>query len=148
VWRDKCGFRYLLAAAGAVKDSTRRVVARRRQVLGNGPGDEDGVTGSNRLGRPVVDTDTQDRASDAEFRREWERHYLRSVRAAALEVLESSSWLSESEAEAALTDALQRRGIEAYPDAVRAGAALIYRGRRPRILDLDLAPTGGRRRRG
>lgn len=117
-------------------------------MLGNGPGDEDGVTGLGRLGQPGTGTGTQDRASDAEFRREWERHYLRSVRAAALEVLESSSWLSQAEAEAALTAALQRRGIEAYPDAVRAGAALICRGRRPRILDLDLAPSSGRRRRG
>lgn len=117
-------------------------------MLGNGPGDEDGVKGVDRLGEPGRGTGTRDLASDAEFRREWERHYLRSVRAAALEVLESSSWFSQSEAEMLLTEALQRRGIEAYPDAVRAGAALIYRGRRPRILDLDLAPAGGRRRRG
>jgi hypothetical protein len=124
--------------------------ARRLQVLGNGPGDEDGVTILRRR-QPAVDAEggvgLSDRVSDAEFRREWERYYLRSVRAAALEVLQSSSWLSESEAQAALTDALQRRGIEADPEAVRAGAALIYRGRRPRILDLDLAPGSGRRRR-
>ena len=120
-------------------------------MLGNGPGDEDGVAILHRLGQPASGADggvgTFDRASDAEFRREWERHYLRSVRAAALEVLQSSSWLSESEARTALGDALQRRGIEADADAVRAGAALIYRGRRPRIHDLDLAPSGGRRRR-
>jgi len=120
-------------------------------VLGNGPGDEDGVTILRRRGQPAVGAEggvgISDRVSDAEFRREWERYYLRSVRAAALEVLQSSSWLSESEAQAALTDALQRRGIEADPEAVRAGAALIYRGRRPLILDLDLAPGSGRRRR-
>jgi len=120
-------------------------------VLGNGPGDEDGVVVLRRLGRPVAGAEAgvgiSEPVSDAEFRREWERYYLRSVRAAALEVLQSSSWLSESEARAALTDALVRRGVEADPEAVRAGAALIYRGRRPRILDLDLAPTSGRRRR-
>ena len=121
-------------------------------MLGNGPGDVDGVVVLRRLGQPASGADggvgVSDRASDAEFRREWERYYLRSVRAAALEVLQSSSWLSESEARTALTEALQRRGIEADPEAVRAGAALIYRGRRPRILDLDLAPSSGRRRRG
>jgi hypothetical protein len=81
-------------------------------VLGNGPGDEDGVTILRRRGQPAVGAEggvgLSDRVSDAEFRREWERYYLRSV---------------------------------------RAGAALIYRGRRPRILDLDLAPGSGRRRR-
>lgn len=120
-------------------------------MLGNRPGDDDTVVVLRRPGESAVGADngvgTVDRASDAEFRREWERHYLRSVRAAAMEVLQSSSWLSESEARTALTDALQRRGIEADPEAVRAGAALIYRGRRPRILDLDLAPSSGRRRR-
>ena len=120
-------------------------------MLGNGPGDEDGVAILRRLGQPANGVDggigVSDRPSDAEFRREWERYYLRSVRAAALEVLNSSSWLSESEAEAALTVALQRRGIEADPEAVRAGAALIASGRRPRILDLDLARGSGRRRR-
>jgi hypothetical protein len=88
------------------------------------------------------------RASDEEFRREWERHFLLSVRAAALEVVQSSSWLSESEARVALAEALRRRGVHPDPDAVEAGAALISRGRRPRILDLDLDPVGGRRRRG
>ena len=120
-------------------------------MLGNGPGDEAGVAILRRIGQPATGVDggvgVSSRPSDAEFRREWERYYLRSVRAAALEVLHSSSWLSETEAQAALTDALQRRGIEADPEAVRAGAALIYRGRRPRILDLDLARGSGRRRR-
>ena len=120
-------------------------------MLGNGPGNEDGVISLGRPGQPAVGgrgVGVSERVSDAEFRREWERYYLRSVRAAALEVLQSSSWLSESEARTALAEALQRRGIEADPEAVRAGAALICRGRRPRILDLDLAPGDGRRRRG
>lgn len=87
------------------------------------------------------------RASDAEFRREWERRYLLSVRAAVSEVLLSSAWVSEPEARVALAEALQRRGVHPDPDAVRAGAALISRGRRPKILSLDLRPAGGRRRR-
>ena len=120
-------------------------------MLGNGPGNEDGVISLRRLGQPAVGGEgavgVSERASDAEFRREWERHYLCSVRAAALEVLRSSSWLSESEARTALAEALQRRGIEADAEAVRAGAALICRGRRPRFLDLDLDSSGGRRRR-
>jgi hypothetical protein len=123
-------------------------------VLGDGPGCEDGTVvlpRLGRLGRPAGGADggvgVAERVSDAEFRREWERYYLRSVRAAAVEVLQSSSWLSEPEARAALAEALQRRGIEADPEAVRAGAALISRGRRPRILDLDLSPGSGRRRR-
>ena len=86
--------------------------------------------------------------TDAEFRREWERHFLLSVRAAALEVVQSSSWLSETEASVALAEALRRRGIYPDPDAVAAGAALISRGRRPKILDLELDKGSGRRRRG
>jgi hypothetical protein len=86
--------------------------------------------------------------TDAEFRREWERHFLLSVRAATLEVVQSSTWLSESEARVALEEALRRRGIYPDPDAVADGAALISRGRRPKILDLELDKGSGRRRRG
>jgi hypothetical protein len=89
------------------------------------------------------------RVGDEEFFRERDRQYLLSVRAATAEVLRSSGWTSEQEAYRALATALERRGIDPDPEAVRSGAALISRGRRPRIMDLDLdrKSAGGRRRR-
>lgn len=119
-------------------------------MRGQGPSDERReasltFTGATTEGTPQVAD--LGRVSDDEFYREWERHYLIAVRAALMEVVQSSSWLSESEAFTALTEALERRGIHPDPEAVRAGAELISRGRRPRILSLDLDPGGGRRRR-
>lgn len=87
------------------------------------------------------------RVGDEEFLRERERQYLLSVRAATAEVLRSSGWTSEQEAYRALAAALERRGIDPDPEAVRSGAALISRGRRPRILDLDLDRNAGEGRR-
>lgn len=123
---------------------------REAAVSGHGAADDGGFTRPDQVGAGAACADAvvaQAGASDAEFRREWERHYLLAVRSAALEVMRSSAWLSESEARLALAEALRRRGVYAEEEAVRAGAALLSRGRRPRILDLDLDAVGGRRRR-
>jgi hypothetical protein len=87
------------------------------------------------------------RLGDSEFAAEWQRQWLLSVRAATTEVINSGAWLSEEDAAQALAGALERRGIAPDPAAVRAGAALIARGRRPRILSIDLTVGSGRRRR-
>jgi hypothetical protein len=121
-------------------------------MQGQGPGNgqppfESGYQPTRPVGtRRVADVA---RVGDEEFMRERERQYLLSVRAATAEVLRSSGWTSEQEAYRALAAALERRGIDPDPEAVRSGAALISRGRRPRILDLDLdrKAGGGRRRR-
>jgi hypothetical protein len=86
------------------------------------------------------------RLSEAQFVDEWQRQWLLSVRAATTEVLNSGTWLSEDDAAKALAQALERRGIAPDPAAVRAGASLIARGRRPRILSIDLTIGTGRRR--
>ncbi len=87
------------------------------------------------------------RLSDSQFVDEWQRQWLLSVRAATNEVLNCGTWLSEGDAAKAVAQALERRGIAPDSTAVRAGASLIARGRRPRILSIDLTLGAGRRRR-
>jgi ABC-type branched-subunit amino acid transport system substrate-binding protein len=87
------------------------------------------------------------RLSESQFVDEWQRQWLLSVRAATTEVLNSGTWLTEAAAAKALAQALERRGIAPDPAAVRAGASLIARGRRPLILSIDLTVGTGRRRR-
>jgi hypothetical protein len=72
--------------------------------------------------------------SESDFQRARERYYLRSVRAAVEETYWAAAWRPAAEAESVLTRALDRRGIEPDPEAVRRGAALISRGRKPLIL--------------
>jgi hypothetical protein len=119
-------------------------------MQGQRPGERHPRTDSAYQGPPVGSRRVPDAAKvgDEEFFRERERQYLLSVRAATAEVMQSSAWVSEQEAYRALEAALERRGIEPDPEAVRSGASLISRGRRPRILSLDLdRGSGGRRRR-
>ncbi|MPZ63760.1 MAG: hypothetical protein GEU93_21305 [Propionibacteriales bacterium] len=84
-----------------------------------------------------------DFSRDEDFRREWDYLYLRSVHAAALAAFERAAWKSEDEAYVALATELRNRGIEAEPDALVAGAAVISRGEQPAIL----RPAAGRRKR-
>lgn len=72
--------------------------------------------------------------SESDFQRARQRYFLRSVRAAAEEAYWAAAWRPAAEAESALTRALDRRGIDPDPEAVRVGAALISRGRKPLIL--------------
>lgn len=134
--------------AGPVWDSQRRVREAAVQGEGSGEGGAPSVRGffeaAPKGARPAV----SGRMSDEEFLRERDRQYLMSVQAAVAEVVSSSGWLSEHGAYTALAAALERRGIEAESTAVRAGAALIARGRRPLISSMDLTRgVEGRRRR-
>lgn len=81
--------------------------------------------------------------SDDDFHRASEQWYEYSVRQAAEEAYREAAWRSEHEAYAVLATALQRHGIDPDPDAVRAGAALISRGRRPSVMRTPTRTTTG-----
>jgi hypothetical protein len=72
--------------------------------------------------------------TEAAYEEARERYYLRSLRAAVEETYWRTAWRPEAEVRDALVQALERRGIEPEPEAVRRGAALLSRGRRPAIL--------------
>lgn len=85
--------------------------------------------------------------SDTDFQRANEWYYLRSVRDAVEETYWASAWRPEPEVAKVLSQALERRGIEPEAEAVRGGAGLISRGRRPLILHSEILEPGiGRRR--
>lgn len=69
-----------------------------------------------------------------DFRREWERHYVSSVRAAAQTAFDQAVGRPLPEVYSVLTEELRRRGVEPDPDAVFDGALLISRGRKPAVL--------------
>jgi hypothetical protein len=72
--------------------------------------------------------------NDYDFERARERFFVRSVREAVEETYWAAAWRPSGEVQAALTRALDRRGIDPEPEAVRRGAELISRGRKPSIL--------------
>jgi hypothetical protein len=72
--------------------------------------------------------------SDYDYERARERFFLRSVREAVEETYWAAAWRPIGEVQAALTRALDRRGIDPDAEAVRLGAELISRGRKPSIL--------------
>jgi hypothetical protein len=72
--------------------------------------------------------------SDAEFRRAQDQYYLQSVRAAAQETYWAAAWRPEDAVVPVLRSALERRGIEPDAEALRQGAALISRGRKPQVM--------------
>jgi len=69
-----------------------------------------------------------------DFRAEWERHYVASVRKAVQRTYDIAAWLPPHEVYAILSDELRRHGVEPEPDAVFEGAMLISRGRKPAVL--------------
>ncbi len=75
--------------------------------------------------------------SDSDFERARERYYLRSVRDAVEEAYWSAAWRPTLEVQSALVRALERRGIDPDLEAVRRGAELISRGRKPLILQSE-----------
>ena len=85
--------------------------------------------------------------SDADFRRANERCYLRSVRDAAEETYWATAWRPSAEGVRVLPESLEKRGITPDTEAVRRGAALISRGRRPLIMQpMVWEPGNGRHR--
>lgn len=82
-----------------------------------------------------------------EFARADERCYLRSVRDAAEETYWATAWRPSAEVGPVLTDSLERRGITPDAEAVRMGAALISRGRRPLIMEPTVWEPGNGRHR-
>jgi hypothetical protein len=82
-----------------------------------------------------------DYTCDEEFRRAWEKWYEYSVRRAVEETYRRAAWRSETEGYAMLAAALDSRGVPPDPQAVRAGAALITRGRRPAVLRRSDGPA-------
>lgn len=71
------------------------------------------------------------------FEREWDRHFVASVRRAVERTYELAVGLPPEVAYGILTEELRRRGIDPEPDAVFDGALLISRGERPAVLGLD-----------
>lgn len=69
-----------------------------------------------------------------DFREEWERHYVASVRMAAQRTFDIAAWRPPHEVYAILTEELRRHGVEPEPDAVFEGALLISQGRKPAVL--------------
>jgi hypothetical protein len=72
--------------------------------------------------------------SDRDFERARERFFLHSVREAVEEAYWAAAWRPAGEVQASLIRALERRGIDPDAEAVRLGAELISRGRKPSIL--------------
>jgi hypothetical protein len=70
----------------------------------------------------------------SDFRDQWDRHFVGSVRDAAQRAFEVGSGRPAHEVYGVLSEELRRRGIEPEPDAVFEGAMLISRGRRPPVL--------------
>lgn len=71
---------------------------------------------------------------DDDFRDEWDRHFVRSVRKATQRTYELAAWRPPHEVYGVLAEELRRRGIDPDPEAVFEGARLISRGRRPAVL--------------
>jgi hypothetical protein len=71
---------------------------------------------------------------DENFRYAQDRLFEYSVLRATEETYFQTAWRPEGEVYAALASSLDRRGIDPDPDAVRAAAELISRGRRPSVL--------------
>jgi hypothetical protein len=69
-----------------------------------------------------------------DFRDEWDRHYVASVRNAAQTTFDTAAGSPLQEVFLVLTDELRRRGIEPDPEAVFDGALLISRRIRPAVL--------------
>lgn len=69
-----------------------------------------------------------------DFRAEWERHYVASVRKAAQRTFDIAAWRPPHEVYAILTEELIRHGVEPEPEAVFEGAMLISKGRKPAVL--------------
>jgi len=70
----------------------------------------------------------------SDFRDQWDRHFVGSVRDAAQRAFEVGSGRPAHEVYGVLSEELRRRGIEPEPDAVFEGARLISRGRKPPVL--------------
>lgn len=86
--------------------------------------------------------------SEPDYQRAHERYYVRSVRAAVEEVYWSAAWRPADHVRPVLARALERRGIDPDDEAVRRGADLISRGRKPSVMSGEAAvPAPGRRRR-
>jgi hypothetical protein len=71
---------------------------------------------------------------EGDFRDEWDRHYVISVRKAAQTTFDTAAGSPLHEVFLLLTEELRRRGVEPDPAAVFDGALLISRGRRPAVL--------------
>lgn len=70
----------------------------------------------------------------SDFRDQWDRHFVGSVRDAAQRAFEVGSGRPAHEVYGVLSEELRRRGIEPEPDAVFEGAMLISRGHKPPVL--------------
>lgn len=70
----------------------------------------------------------------SDFRDQWDRHYVASVRTAVQRTFDIAAWRPAHEVYVVLSEELRRRGIEPEPDAVFEGARLISQGRRPAVL--------------
>jgi hypothetical protein len=70
----------------------------------------------------------------SEFRDQWDRHYVASVRNAAQRAYEVASGRPAHEVYVVLSEELRQRGIDPEPDAVFEGAMLISKGRKPAVL--------------
>lgn len=70
----------------------------------------------------------------SDFRAEWERHYVASVRKATQRTYDIAAWLPPHQVYAILCEELLQHGIDPEPDAVFEGAMLISQGRKPAVL--------------
>ena len=70
----------------------------------------------------------------SDFRDQWDRHFVGSVRDAAQRAFEVGSGRPAHEVYGVLSEELRRRGIEPEPDAVFEGAMLISSGRKPPVV--------------
>lgn len=70
----------------------------------------------------------------SEFRAEWERHYVASVRKAVQRTFDVAAWRPPHEVYTILSEELRRHGVEPEPEAVFEGAMLISQGRKPAVL--------------
>ena len=78
----------------------------------------------------------------SDFRDQWDRHYVASVRTAVQRTFDIAARRPAHEVYVVLSEELRRRGIEPEPDAVFEGARLISQGRRPAVLQQgEEAPT-------
>ena len=69
-----------------------------------------------------------------DFRAEWERHYVASVRKATQRAYDLAAWLPPHEVYTILSEELRQHGVEPEPEAVFEGAMLISQGRKPAVL--------------
>jgi hypothetical protein len=73
----------------------------------------------------------------ADFRDEWDRQYVRSVRAAAQTAFDVAAGAPLPEAYVVLATELRRHGVDPEPSAVFDGATLISRRVKPAVLRHD-----------